>query len=289
MNHTTKHFRIAIKCLLPTVSAVGMLRMDLETKRKFKVHVTKKDIKEGLKKLGLKGGDIVGVHSSLSSFGYVEGGADAVIDALLETVGENGAILMPTYSTNRVEVERTQREVEMGVTWKYRILPYDPKETPCWTGKIPETFRKRSGVVRSFNPTHSLAAIGAKAKELTQGWKKLLENDGYILILGVDLGSCSAMHLAEERVQLPQHILDKIQPPQELLERYGVDLGWPEWDLGYGPYPDFLKMEEPCKEYGIVKEVKIGEAVVKLLRLKELIDLYAEYLRRNPDLFYEDE
>ena len=35
-----------------------------------------------------------------------------------------------------------------------------------------------------------------------------------------------------------------------------------------------------------MKEVKIGEATVKLIRLRELIDLYAEYLRRNPDLFY---
>jgi len=44
--------------------------------------VSKEDIKAGLRKLGLKKGDIVGVHSSLSSFGYVEGGADAVIDSL---------------------------------------------------------------------------------------------------------------------------------------------------------------------------------------------------------------
>jgi aminoglycoside 3-N-acetyltransferase len=46
--------------------------------------VTKEDIKKGLIKLGLKKGDIIGVHSSLSQFGYVIGGADAVIDALLE-------------------------------------------------------------------------------------------------------------------------------------------------------------------------------------------------------------
>ena len=60
-------------------------------------------------KLGLKKGDIAGVHSSLSSFGYVEGGADAVIDALLKVVGEEGTVVMPTYSDNREEVERTQR------------------------------------------------------------------------------------------------------------------------------------------------------------------------------------
>jgi aminoglycoside N3'-acetyltransferase len=45
-------------------------------------------------------------------------------------------------------------------------------------------------------------------------------------------------------------------------------------------------MEKPCREHGIMKMIKIGEATVKLLKLKELIDLYAEYLRKDPDLFY---
>lgn len=251
-----------------------------------KSHVTKEDVKRGLKRLGLKRGDVVGVHSSLSSFGYVEGGADPVIDALLETVGKEGAIVMPAYSGNRKEIERTRREAELGVTWKYKILPYNPQETPCWTGKIPDTFRKRKGAIRSLNPTHSLAAIGPKANELVQGWNKLLEADGYILLMGVDLGCCSAMHLAEERVQLPPHILEKITPPPELLEKYGADLGWSKWDIGYGPYPEFAKMEKPCKEHGIMKTVKIGRATTKLLKLSELIDLYALYLRSDPDIFY---
>jgi len=264
-----------------------MSKMEIETGKGEKSDVTKEDIKRGLRKLGLKKGDVIGVHSSLSSFGYVEGGADAVIDALVEIVGDEGTIVMPTYSTNRKDIKRTRREVDLGVTWKSEILPYDPEKTPCWTGRIPETFRKRKGAVRSLDPTHSLAALGPKANELVQDWEKLLKADGYILLLGVSLSCCSAMHLAEKRVQLPPHILEKIEPPPELLEKYGPDLGWPEWDIGYGPYPDFAKMEEPCKENGLMKTVRIGEATVKLLRLDQLINLYAEYLGKNPELFYE--
>jgi hypothetical protein len=63
-----------------------------------------------------------------------------------------------------------------------------------------------------------------------------------------------------------------------LLEKYGENLGWPEWDIGVGPYPKFGEMEKPCREHGIMKTVMIGEAEVKLLRLRKLIDLYAEYL-----------
>lgn len=261
---------------------------------KKSVYVTKEDIKKGLRKLGLRKGDVIIVHSSLSSFGFVDGGAEAVIDALLETVGETGTVVMPTYSTNRRKVRRSKREVVLGVTWKYRITPYDPKRTPCWTGAIPEAFRKRSNAMRSLNPTHSIAAIGAKAKEIVDaakesadnGFKKVSELNGYVLLIGVGLDVCSAMHLAEEEAQLPKHLLAKIQPPQELIVKYGKDLGWPKWDIGFGPYPDFAKMEEPCRKHGIMKTAKIGKSKVKILKLRELIKLYAEHLRRNSDIFY---
>lgn len=51
-------------------------------------YVTKDEIKRGLQQLELKKGDIIIVHSSLSSFKFVEVGAETVIDALPETVGE---------------------------------------------------------------------------------------------------------------------------------------------------------------------------------------------------------
>jgi len=249
-----------------------------------RIVVTKEDIKKGLRGLGVKAGDIVGVHSSLSSFGYVEGGADAVIDALLETVGEEGAVVMPTHSANLLEFERTPEEIEMGLLWRFKILPFDPKETPCTTGRIPDTFWRREEAVRSTHPVFSLTAIGKGAEELCKGWGKLLEADGYILLLGVGLEVCTAMHLAEQRVQLPEHILKRITPPLELLEKYPSS----EWETDFGPYPDFAKMEPICKKHGIMKTTTIGKAVVRLLRARELVELYAEALRNDPDIFYHD-
>lgn len=52
--------------------------------------ILKADIKRKLKEIGLESGDNVIVHTSLKSMGYVCGGAQAVIEALIETVGENG-------------------------------------------------------------------------------------------------------------------------------------------------------------------------------------------------------
>jgi len=266
------------------------VRISLEKGMVSNVRVSKEDIKTGLKELGLKKGDIIGVHSSLNSFGYVEGGANAVIDALLEVVEKEGTIVMPTHSTNRIMMKLTPEETVAGVSWICKILPYDPKEAPCTTGVIPETFRKRNGVTRSLHPLFSVAAVGPKAKEIVEAgnvknmgsWKRLLELDGYILLIGVGLEVCTAMHLAEELVHFPRHILEKITPPKWLFEKYPAN----EWDFDFGPYPDFSKMEEPCLKHKKMKTVKVGKATLKLVKLKDLINLYTEHLRRNPDIFY---
>ncbi len=257
-------------------------KMGLEKRTPERPHVTKEDIKRGLQELGLGAGDIVGVHSSLSSFGYAEGGAEAVIDALLGTVGEAGSVVMPPYSTNRRQLPKTQEEVDLGVTWKYEVLPFDPQNTPCWTGAIPEAFRKHPQALRGSDPAHSLTAVGPRAAELVEGWHALLQLDGYILLLGVGLGCCSSMHLAERGIQLPEHILKNTAPPPELVERCNRG----NIEFGFGSYPDFARMEEPCLRKGIMKVATVGEATLKLLRLRDLIDLYAEYLRTNPDRFY---
>jgi len=249
---------------------------------KMKRCVNKADIKAGLRKLDLKRGDSVGVHSSLKSFGRVEGGADAVIDALLETVGEDGNIVMSTHSANLGKDQRTSEEIAMGVSWLLRILPYDPEKTPVRTGLIPETFRKRKGVVRGSHPSNSVAALGPKARELSEGWHRLFELDGYILLIGVGLDSCTAMHLAEKRVRFPERILKKITPPKWFVEKYSGG----EWEWDFGPYPDFARLTKPCLQRGIMKTVKVGESTLKLVKLRELIDLYVEYLKRDPDLFY---
>jgi len=262
----------------------------MSQKDKTKPYVTKEQIKTGLRQLGLKKGDIIGVHSSLSSFGYVEGGADTVIDALLEVVGKEGTIVMPTHSANLQKVERTPEELAAGVSWLFKILPYNPKTTPCTTGTIPETFRKRKSVLRSLHSSLSVAATGPLAKEIVQAglknsveaWRKLLQHDGYILLLGIDLANCTAMHLVEERVTLPKHLKDKLTPPKCFTDKYPDD----QWEWDVGPYPQFAKMTQPCLEQGIMKTTKVGDATLSLVKLKDLLDLYEKHMNQNPDQFY---
>ena len=82
--------------------------------------LTQKDIEVGLR-LVLGRGDAVEVHSSLSSFGWVEGGAPAVVDALMNVVGENGALVMSAYPVS-LPLPPTEQEKGRGILGKVRIF-----------------------------------------------------------------------------------------------------------------------------------------------------------------------
>lgn len=148
-----------------------------------------------LQNLGLKKGDTVVVHSSLKSMGQVEGGADTVIDALIQVVGSEGTVMFPALSW-----------------WPcISTLKFHATSTMCCIGKIPETFRKRQGVIRSIHPTHSVCAYGKLAVELTKDhhkdqtpvgpnspYQKLIGVNGKILMLGCGLRPNTFMHGVEE-------------------------------------------------------------------------------------------
>lgn len=167
-------------------------------------HFSKEQIVYDLRKLGLKYGDIILLHGSLSSIGYVEGGANTVIDALIQVVGPNGTLCMPCLSlpAHGSMVETLQRG-----------LTFDSRSTPSTVGVIAETFRKRMDTLRSIHPTHSICAWGQKAKLITSGhenatntfgpgtpWYKIMEEGGLILGLGIDFGPVTFLHVFEDTV-----------------------------------------------------------------------------------------
>lgn len=148
-----------------------------------------------LRAMGIAAGDVLMVHSSLSSMGHVEGGAATVIHALYDVLTPAGTLLLPAFSY-RTAIPSAS---------------FSQNDTPSCVGTIPETFRQMPGVLRSFHPTHSVCALGARAAELVgdhglddtpmgehSPFRKLPACKGKILMLGCGLRSNSFMHGMEE-------------------------------------------------------------------------------------------
>jgi len=232
--------------------------------------VTKEDIVAGLKELGLRSGDTVVVHSSLSSFGRVEGGADTVVDAILEVLGAEGTLVVPTFN------------FEPGV--------FDPKTTPSIVGKITEAVRLRPNAIRSLHPTHSVAAIGPLAEAITEGHEnvdpfgrgsalfKVLQVHGKILQLGTTHTTNSMVHVAEEIVGVPyldRQRLVGIRTAQGKVIR--------RWIRRPGCSQGFDVIEEPLRQRGQITETTIGKCRARLMSARAVVDVAVELLKSDPE------
>lgn len=181
--------------------------------------VLKKDIKEALKQVGVKPGQNIMVHTSLSKLGFVCGGAQMVIEALLESVGEEGTIMMPTQTWKNLDPVtgvHWEEPEEWWQTIRDNWPAYDKEITPTNTmGAVAEMFRKWPGALRSDHPARSVAAYGKHAKYLTENHDlsnifgdgspigKLYELDGYVLLIGVGYDKNTSIHLADARAEYP--------------------------------------------------------------------------------------
>ena len=161
--------------------------------------VTKKDIIAALLDLGLHSYSNLIVHSSLKSFGYVEHGASDVVDALIETVTD-GLLAMPSFNH--------------GAPYEDGSI-FDIRTTPTINGVIPEEFRKRTGVYRSMNPTHSFALYGRQAESVARAHEHaeamglgspldyLYKHNGQVLLLGVGYNRNTFHHYVETMERAP--------------------------------------------------------------------------------------
>jgi aminoglycoside N3'-acetyltransferase len=238
--------------------------------------ITQKDIEQGLRDLGLRRGDAVEVHSSLSSFGWVNGGATTVIEALMQVVGEEGALVMSAYAVSP-PVPLTEEEKARGITWKVRMLDPESDER-TGLGIVVDTFRKRPDVVLGTE-FHRGCAWGRDAHLHCQNYKHLLEIDGWALLLGVAIGRCSSMHLAES-VPIPEEIRKRFEVPADILRDYPED----QWAVGYGSTPGnpWLKVWGEALRRGLVRTRTIGQSECKLFKAKAMVSIYEDMRRTDP-------
>jgi aminoglycoside 3-N-acetyltransferase len=220
------------------------------------------------------------VHSSLSSFGHVDGGADAVIDALLESVGSSGTVLVPTLTAT---AQHSAQDPPV----------FNASNTPCWTGRIPETFRQRPDAVRSLHPTHSVAAIGAEAVELTKDhaysitpcdelspYGKLAQDEnGYVLLLGVGHKSNTTFHHVEELAGVDYHMQRDVAKATIIASGEEVRRSYllHQW----GTPREFEIMEPLFIERGIQRIAQIGDARVSLVQSRGMVQATLRCLRAN--------
>jgi aminoglycoside 3-N-acetyltransferase len=259
--------------------------------------LTVTNISKELARLGVKEGTTLLVHASMKSMNrWIVGGETAIVLGLEAVLGASGTLVMPTHTSSLSEPSHWQNPPVPESWWsviREEMPPYRPDLSPTYyMGAMAECFRKLDGTIRSSHPQLSFAARGRHAETIARGHSldhglgedsplaRVYDQDGWVLLLGVGHDKNTSLHLSEHRANYGSKKIGKQGAPV-LVD--GVRQ-WVEFEeIGYDS-GDFAAIGEQFeKDRGIVKIGKLGDAEVRLMSIRELVDYGVWWLERYRD------
>jgi aminoglycoside 3-N-acetyltransferase len=227
--------------------------------------------------------------------GTVIGGPEAIFGGMRDAVGPEGTVAAPTLCNWKKGEEAL-------------VFPnWDPATTPCYVGVLPELFRKQPGAIRSNHATHSVAAIGKRAAELTEGhgdrgrrlgpygdgafaasspWERLYQWNAAYCFIGVTYRSNTMVHYVESRIV--ERALERAPSSKRAALAAEVS-GWMKDGVWAGvrntEREQFEKMQA---ELGIVRYGKIGSATLRCARAKPMVDHWIAVLEADPERWFNE-
>ena len=248
--------------------------------------VTAKSIADAVARMGLVGRPLL-VHSSLGSFGWVVGGAQAVIGELLD---QGCTVMVPSFTgAFAVSPPRDQRPKRNG--WDYveqhgpiagvgRVYSPDNKEIDRDMGAIPAAVLSIDGAVRGDHPICPFAAVGPAARELITGQapldvfapiRQLGRLDGLLVMMGVGLNSMTALHLAEQMAG------------RQPFRRWANGLAGEPMQVAVGGCSrGFPRMDSLLAS--LERRTQVGQSVWRVFPAQPILDRAADAIGKQPEL-----
>lgn len=254
--------------------------------------VTIERIVGDLRELGVEAGDLLFVHSSLSAIGWVSGGAQAVVEGLLGTVGPNGTLVMPAHTgqyTDPADWEHPPIPEDWVETVRETRPAFDPRRSPTrGLGRIPETFRTYPGVVRSDHPLYSVAARGPAADRIAGSHPsdfglgpespmgRIYDREGKVLLLGTDHETNTSLHLAEHLADVETGEVTRRAPVRRRGERVEIEYRDIELEVD-----DFEDLGDDFEDDVGSETGTVGEAETRLIDQRTLVDYAVEWFEKH--------
>ncbi|MFJ7935353.1 aminoglycoside N(3)-acetyltransferase [Sporosarcina sp. NPDC096371] len=245
---------------------------------------SKSTLQQQLHTLEITPGDNIIVHSSLKSMGWIAGGAQAVVEALMETITQNGTIVMPAQSADNSDPSNWMLP-PVPEMWHEPIRQSVPAYDPYLThlrgmGKIAECFHRHPAVIRSPHPAHSFMAWGRHAEEwmaehpiqdsfgMTSPLGKMFDANVKIVMIGVDYDTCTALHLSE---YLAPGLT--ASPDGAAIMRNGERV-WATYDMAHldsDVFPELVEMFEKVNPEVSIEGL-LGQATCKIVPMKPMVE-----------------
>lgn len=252
--------------------------------------LTKAQLVTQFKSLGLFFGDTVMVHASLRAVGNILGGPDVLIDAIMETIGHAGNMMM--YIGCQSPFDDVGRGVYTPEEEKFirqNCPMFEPHKMRASRdfGALAEIFRTHPGTVASQNPGCRMAALGSRADWIVSNhplfygfgkdtpYEKLCNMGGKLMLIGSDHDNVTLLHHAEAVAPIPNKKVLKITLPVLHYEKF-------EWfeiedfdsSIGVRNWPDnfFADIVGQFIESTKLAPSQVGQAETFVLDAKKLVD-----------------
>jgi aminoglycoside 3-N-acetyltransferase len=233
------------------------------------------------------------VHSALSRLGWVAGGAQALLLALQDAVTDSGTIVMPTQSGQLSDPAAWNSPPVPEDWWpelREHLPGYDPAATPTrGMGVVPELFRRLPGAQRSAHPLGSFAARGPLATALLDAHPldcmfgeasplgRLYDADARVLLIGVDHGNSTALHLAEHRADFAGKHRKQDGAPVLVDGRRR----WVTFEDLMPRSDDFAVLGEDFARTGAESRGPVGDGVGGLCGMRSLVDFAVAWMENH--------
>jgi aminoglycoside 3-N-acetyltransferase len=265
--------------------------------RRGRAPTTRSRLVRDLERLGLPRGTTVMTHTAMSAIGWVVGGSQTVVEALLERLGPDGT-LCAQVSWEDIPVGHAMWPEPWRQAYEEECPPFDAALSAAapYEGRIPERIRTWPGARRSAHPAAGVAAIGRDAERLTADhrlddgfgagtpYARVVAAGGFVLLLGAPLHAISLLHHAEALAAAPKRRITYRVP----LRRDGVAewVALREIDVWRGAFP--YEEERPLAAIacaalaaGIGRTGRVGEAEAHLLPAAALTAFAVDWLERR--------
>ena len=237
------------------------------------------DFTQAFRKLGIPKAAPVLAHVSLSAFQNVKGGAASIIEALL---GEYSCLVMPAFTYQTMLIPETGPQGN-GIRYGSgrdlnRMAVFFTPDLPAdrLMGEAAEALRTHPRARRSLHPILSFTGVGAEvilgAQSLDQPFApigKMFEQEGWVLLLGVDQTVNTTIHYAEQRAGRKQFT-------RWALTRGGVEEcpNFPGCSDGFEAIAPYLEI--------FTRRALVGSGRVQAIPMKDLVERVSQYIREDP-------
>jgi aminoglycoside 3-N-acetyltransferase len=236
--------------------------------------LTGPDLLAGLRRIGIDAGAVVMVHAALSRLGWVVGGSETVLRALLDATGPRGTVCAQV-SWQEAPLDQAGRPESHRRAYAAAPLPFVPEvaEAARFEGRLAERLRTWPGARRSANADTGVAAFGAHAAWLVDPhphddgfgpgtpYARLVEADGHVLLLGAPLHTISLLHHAEAiaRVRAKRRVRYDVPLPAR-----GGGVRWhvcEDIDVRGGPFPYARAVPPGEPPLGVIARAALGAGI----------------------------